>query len=198
MFKRLTAAHAPDVGQSQGRSHVVFACYCALLGSTGDVVRGELTVTRKVRLLLFGGLVGLMLISGCQERSTPTKSVPATPKGVTVTVARDDLALSAWAPSETVGTSPIDLRLTLKNNSGRTRRWRDVHFGGSATSGEARIGRPLIEYNHSKSIPLVLRSGETTSVMYPFPLYHGTWTMRGFAFLDDEQLETPTITVVVQ
>ena len=175
--------------------------------------RGESAMTLKARLLFFGGLAGLILISGCQARSTPAKSAPVLPKGVTVNVAGRGLALSAWVPSGTVDTSPVDVRLTLRNNSGRTLRWSEFNFGILASTVVSRtplgpetyslafgpqvgIGRP---WNWSKErSPLVLRSGEATSLVLPMQMYYGTWTVRGFAFPGDERLETPTITVVVR
>jgi hypothetical protein len=46
--------------------------------------------------------------------------------------------------------------------------------------------------------PLVLEVGETTSVVHPMELPTGTWSIHGFAFMDDERLRTPTITVVAR
>lgn len=170
----------------------------------------EVAISR-VAQLCFAGLIGLALLSGCQAKSRPAVRAAVVPKGVTETISAPRVTLSAWVPTETIdSTRPLDVRLTLRNDSDRTLRLSSFNFGLVALTsykrrspadpdGAALAWGPQLEDGRSferRTWPLVLGSGETTYVVHPLQLSRATWSVKGFAFMDDESLQTPTITVV--
>ena len=171
--------------------------------------------------LMLSGLVLSLLVAGCSgsppassaTHTRPAAPAAAVPKGLTSTVASGGLELSAWVPTGSIDARlPLDVRLTFRNNSGRTLRWSRFNFGllvstsyksrGPAYPDGAEISwGPQLENTRAfgrQASPLVLRAGETTSVIHPVRVTPAIWSVKGFAFMDDERLRTPTTTVVAR
>ena len=150
-----------------------------------------------------------LVLAGCVPQQAARSPEGQPDSAIRKTLRTDGLEFSAQVASTSVsagGTLPITL--TLRNTSGSTLRWRDVRFGYMvATTHQADPNSPdsmsqgfgdedLVGRGTPAAHPLVLQSGESTTVVYTTGVTAAVWTVVGsFAANGGERSgRTPTIT----
>ena len=170
-------------------------------------------MTRRMRLCAAGVLVAVAL-TGCAPRARGSLTAEVKPDTATRrTSSRDGLEFSAEVASDSVvAGDALVVRLRLRNVSGGRLRWDDVRFGLSVTTTRQPdpnapdgmfIGLDSGTYTPGRTRllhPLVLDSGEATTVVRSTGVTAATWQVVG-SYAGDEgepSGQSPTITVVAR